>query len=178
MKARLAASAALALGIALGASGCSMLTYQATTEPYDASDGVGVNVGNLHLRNVLVVSDDGVDGTLVLTIVNDGDEDVELGVQVADGETETIPVDAGATVAFGVADEDELDVVQPLVLRGIDTKPGALLPIYFQYGSAEGIEKNIPVLDGRLPEYAGLLPAEVEVEEGSVDDATAAPVAG
>lgn len=174
MKARLAASAALALGIAIGASGCSMLTYQATTEPYDASDGVGVNVGDLHLRNVLVVSDDGVDGTLVLTIVNDGADDVELGVQVADGETQTISVDAGATVAFGVADEDELDVVPPLVLEGIDTKPGALLPIYFQYGSAEGIEKEVPVLDGRLPEYAGLLPAEVAVE----DVATEAPTAG
>lgn len=165
MKARLAASAALALGIALGASGCSMVTYQATTEPYDASDGVGLNVGDLHLRNVLVVSDDGVDGTLVLTVVNSGADDVDLGVQVAGGDTRFIAVDAGSTVAFGVAAEDELDTVPPLVLENIDTDPGALLPIYFQYGSAEGVEKQVPVLDGRLPEYAGLLPAEVAVDE-------------
>src|SRR4051812_15583618 len=46
VKARLAASAALALGLVLGASGCSMLTYQATTEKYDASDGVSVDVGD------------------------------------------------------------------------------------------------------------------------------------
>lgn len=44
VKARLVASAALALGIVIGASGCSMITYQATTEHYDASDGVSVNV--------------------------------------------------------------------------------------------------------------------------------------
>ncbi|MFE6965947.1 hypothetical protein ACFVAJ_12575 [Agromyces sp. NPDC057679] len=158
MKARLAASAALALGVALGASGCSMLTYQATTEHYDASDGVSANVGDLDLRNILVVSDDGVDGTLVLTIVNNGEDDVDLDVQVDGGDTVTIPVDAGATVAFGADAVEGLDEVEPIVLEGIDTDPGSLLPIYFQYGSAEGIEKQVPVLDGRLPEYESLVP--------------------
>ncbi|MFF2275319.1 hypothetical protein [Agromyces sp. NPDC058126] len=158
MKARLAASAALALGVALGASGCSMLTYQATTEHYDASDGVSANVGDLDLRNILVVSDDGVDGTLVLTIVNNGEDDVDLDVQVDGGDTVTIPVDAGATVAFGTDAVEGLDEVEPIVLEGIDTDPGSLLPIYFQYGSAEGIEKQVPVLDGRLPEYESLVP--------------------
>lgn len=157
MKARLAASAALALGVALGASGCSMITYQATTEHYDASDGVSANVGDLDLRNILVVSDDGVDGTLVLTIVNTGEDDVDLDVQV-DGDTVTIPVDAGATVAFGTDAVEGLDEVEPIVLEGIDVEPGSLLPIYFQYGSAEGVEKQVPVLDGRLPEYESLVP--------------------
>jgi hypothetical protein len=30
--------------------------------------------------------------------------------------------------------------------------------MYFQYGDAEGIEKQVPVLDARLPEYADLAP--------------------
>ncbi|WP_022889888.1 hypothetical protein [Agromyces italicus] len=158
MKARLAASAALALGVALGASGCSMLTYQATTEHYDASDGVSANVGELDLRNILVVSDDGVDGTLVLTIVNTGADDVDLDVQVDGGDTVTIPVDAGETVAFGVDAAEGIDAVEPIVLEGIGVEPGSLLPIYFQYGSAEGVEKQVPVLDGRLPEYESLVP--------------------
>lgn len=158
MKARLAASAALALGVALGASGCSMITYQATTEHYDASDGVSANVGDLDLRNILVVSDDGVDGTLVLTIVNTGEDDVDLDVQVDGGDTVSIPVDAGATVAFGADAVEGLDEVEPIVLEGIDTEPGSLLPIYFHVGSAEGVEKQVPVLDGRLPEYESLVP--------------------
>jgi hypothetical protein len=62
-----------------------------------------------------------------------------------------IEVEAGATVSLG-GDEE------PLLLEGIDTKPGALLPMFFQYGTAEGIEKLVPVLDGRLPEYADLAP--------------------
>jgi len=130
-----------------------MLTYQATTEHYDASDGVSVNVGDLDVRNILVVSDDGEDGNLVLTVVNTGEDDVELGVQVGEGGSEplVIEVEAGATVSLG-GDEE------PLLLEGIDTQPGALLPIFFQYGTAEGIEKLVPVLDGRLPEYSDLAP--------------------
>ena len=130
-----------------------MLTYQATTEHYDPSDGVSADVGDLDLRNILVVSEDGEDGNLVMTVVNTGEEDAELGVQVGEGGGETliVEVEAGATVSLG-GDEE------PLLLEGIDTEPGSLVPIFFQYGSAEGIEKLVPVLDGRLPEYADLTP--------------------
>jgi hypothetical protein len=153
VKARLAASAVLAVGLVLGASGCSMLTYQATTEHYDPSDGVSADVGDLDLRNILVVSEDGEDGNLVMTVVNTGDEDAELGVQVGEGGGETliVEVEAGGTVSLG-GDEE------PLLLEGIDTPPGSLVPIFFQYGSAEGVEKLVPVLDGRLPEYSDLTP--------------------
>ena len=160
MKARLAASAALAIGLALGASGCSMLTYQATTEHYDASDGVSLDVGDLDLRNVLVVSEDGEDGNLIMTVVNNGDDDVELGVQFGEGggEVQTIEIEAGSTVAFGVEAAESEEQLEPLLLEGIDTQPGALLTMYFQYGDVEGIDKQVPVLDARLPEYADLAP--------------------
>jgi hypothetical protein len=154
VKARLAASAALALGLALGASGCSMLTYQATTEHYDASDGVSANVGDLDLRNVLVVSEDGADGNLVMTVVNTGDDDATLGVQFGEGGGEVIEVEveAGQTLVLG-SDEEE-----PVLLEGIDAEVGGLLPMYFQYGDVEGVEKLVPILDARLPEYADLAP--------------------
>jgi hypothetical protein len=154
VKARLAASAALALGLALGASGCSMLTYQATTEHYDASDGVSANVGDLDLRNVLVVSEDGADGNLVMTVVNTGDDDATLGVQFGEGGGDVIEVevDAGQTLVLG-SDEEE-----PVLLEGIDAEVGGLLPMYFQYGDVEGVEKLVPILDARLPEYADLAP--------------------
>ena len=137
-----------------------MLTYQATTEHYDASDGVSLDVGDLDLRNVLVVSEDGEDGNLIMTVVNNGDEDVELGVQFGEGggDTQTVEIEAGATAAFGVDEVEGIDVLDPIVLEGIDTQPGALLTMYFQYGDAEGIDKQVPVLDARLPVYADLAP--------------------
>lgn len=160
MKARLAASAALALGIVIGASGCSMITYQATTEHYDASDGVSVNVGQLDLRNVLVVSDDGEQGNLVMTVVNRGDKDASLNVEFGDGSTVTEPIKiaAGSTVAFGVDDVEGLEVQEPVLLEGIDSIPGSLMPMFFQYSGAEGQEINVPVLDGALAEYKSLVP--------------------
>ncbi|SFR72906.1 hypothetical protein SAMN05428970_1455 [Agromyces sp. CF514] len=149
MKARLAASAVLALGLAIGATGCSMVTYQATTEHYDASDGVSVTVGDLDLRNILVVSEDGEDGNLVMTVVNTGDRDQTLKIE-AGSATQELDVDAHSTVALGSED------TEPLLLEGIDAEVGGLTPIFFQYASEEGIEKQIPVLDDRL--YPGLAP--------------------
>lgn len=153
MKARLAASAALALGIALGGSGCAMLTYQATTEKYDASDGVSADVGALDVRNVLVVSDDGEEGNLVLSVTNTSTDDETLSVQFVDeGDTFEIDVDGGETVSLGTAEEE------PLLIENLDAEVGGLVAVYLQAGSAEGVEIQVPVLDGRLPEYEDLVP--------------------
>ena len=153
MKARLAASAALALGIAIGGSGCAMITSQATTEKYDASDGVAADVGTLDIRNILVVSEDGRDGNLVMTVVNTGEDDVTLEVQAVDGNASAeLDIDAGETISLGTDQED------PLLLEGIDAEVGSLVPLYFQYDTEEGAEVKVPVLDGRLPEYQDLVP--------------------
>ncbi|RXZ46308.1 hypothetical protein [Agromyces binzhouensis] len=153
MKARLAASAALALGIAIGGSGCAMLTYQATTEKYDPSDGVSADVGALDVRNVLVVSDEGDEGNLVIYVTNTGTDDETLSVQFVDqGDTFEIDVDGGETVSLGTADEE------PLLIENLDAEVGGLVSVYLQAGSAEGVEIQVPVLDGRLPEYEDLVP--------------------
>lgn len=152
MKARLAASAALALGIVVAASGCSMVTYQATTEVYDASDGVSANVGDLDLRNILVIMKEGADeGNLIFTVANTGESN-ELTVEPATGDAVTLEVGTNEQIVLGEGDED------PLLLEGIDTEPGAMMEIFFSAEGAEGVEILVPVLDGRLPEYRDLLP--------------------
>ena len=150
MKARLAASAVLALGLAVGATGCSMVTYQATTEHYDASDGVSVTVGELALRNILVVSEDGEDGNLVMTVVNTGEDDQTLNIEPAGADPVELEVPAHETVVLGSDD------TEPLLLEGIDAEVGGLTPIFFHASGEEGIEKDVPVLDSRL--YEGLAP--------------------
>lgn len=153
MKARLAASAALALGIAIGGSGCAMITYQATTEEYDPSDGVSADLGTIDLRNVLVVSEDGEQGNLVASIINTGEDDATLEIEVVDsGDSFEVDVDAGETVSLGAADED------PLLIENLGAEVGGLVSIYFQHGTEEGLEVQVPVLDGRLPEYEDLVP--------------------
>lgn len=154
MKARLAASAALALGIIVGASGCSMITYQATTEVYDASDGVSATTGALDIENILVIMEEGADeGNLIFTVANTGDDDAELTIEpVNGGEAVTLEVGAHEQIVLGGDDEE------PLLLEGIDTAPGAIIELYVRADGGEGVEVNVPVLDGRLPEYRTLVP--------------------
>ncbi|KZE92978.1 MULTISPECIES: hypothetical protein [unclassified Agromyces] len=151
MKARLAASAALALGIAIGGTGCGMITYQATTERYDPSDGVSAEVGSLAVRNILIISEDGDEGSMILSVSNSGSEDATLELQVG-SETVEVDVDAGQTVAPGAGDEE------PLLIEGLDAEVGGLVPVFVTTDGAEGREISVPVLDGRLPEYADLVP--------------------
>ena len=59
---------------------------------------------------------------------------------------------ANTTVSLGTAE------TEPLLLEGIDTLPGANLPMYFQSGDAEGVLFDVPVLDGSLDYFGDLLP--------------------
>lgn len=153
MKARLAASAVLAFGVIVGATGCSMITPQATLIHYDASDGFSVTLGDIAVRNALIVSDNGEQGNLVLTAANSGSIATTLSVEVA-GETQRIDLAAGEQIVFG----EELDYTEPLQFDNIDAQPGALVPVFFSAPGAESIQESIPVLDSRLPEYSHLAP--------------------
>lgn len=143
--------------MAVGTSGCAMLSTQATMIPYSPSDGVNIpDSGPLQVRNVLVVSDEeGVDGNLVAAIVNGTSEAHTLNIEYGEGSSksaEKIRVPANTTVSLGTAETD------PLLLEGIDTKPGANLPMFFQSGDSDGILFDVPVLDGSLDYYGDLLP--------------------
>ncbi|UGS26638.1 DNA modification methylase [Microbacterium resistens] len=154
MKSRLAASVALSALVIVGATGCSMISPQATTIQYSASDGVNVKGdGPVVVRNAFVVADEeGETGNLVAGLVNVSTQDATLSIQVDGSETATIRLRAGETISLGGEDS-------PLRLDGIATKPGATLPVYFQSGDTEGELASVPVLDGTLPYYADLVPS-------------------
>ena len=155
MKARIAASVVLAVGVALATAGCNLVAPQATRAIYDPSDGVGATVGDLSIRNAFIVSTDGEEGTIVVTVINDSAETETLEVQYesADGRT-----DGQATVVPGsnrIGPTEDQSVTMP----GIDTVPGSLFPVYFQYGDEEGKELLVPVLTNALESYSTLTPA-------------------
>jgi len=154
VRARIIVSVVVAAGILLGTSGCNLLAPQSTTAKYDASDGVSGNVGDLAIRNAMLLSDDGAVANLVVTIVNSGDSAHSLSVQYDDGTqkvTQDVNVDANSSVTFGTPDA-------PTVTVTADAAPGSLFPVFFQYGNETGAEVLVPVLDGSLEEYSTLLP--------------------
>ncbi len=156
MKSRLIASLALGVSVALGATGCSFITPQATAIPYSPSDGITVPTsGPLEVRNAFVVADEtGARGNLIAAIVNDTTDPQVLNLTYGDT-SKTVRVPASSVVSLGSDDTD------PLLLRGIDTLPGANLTMSFQSGDATGVEVSVPVVDGALPYYTDFVPGLV-----------------
>ena len=152
MKRRIVAATAIALGLAFGLSGCNLFAPQ-LIQNYDASDGVNGTVGDIAVRNALIVSKDGEAGNLVVTLVNSGSRDRRLLVQYGDAKTDDhTRVAAGASKKLGPVQSPRI------ILENMDTQPGGLYPVYFQYGDQPGVQLLVPVLSGQLEEYSSLAP--------------------
>ena len=174
MKARRAASIALAGALLLGTSGCTLFAVQGTLVHYEPSDGVGAQVGDLKFRNIIGLSDDGKDVALVFTVINAGDSAHKLSVQFTDGagdkQSVTLTVKGHESLGIGAQGEDDL------VLRGVDITVGGLLPVYLQYGDEPGQQVLVPVLDGSTAAYSDLLPSPLpSVTPTPTPTATVAP---
>ncbi len=159
---RLVATAALGAAIAFGATGCTFMTHQATTNVYPASDGVNIasTGGPVEVRNAMVIAnEDGSTGNLVAALINPTLDDADLVIEV-DGTPldETVTIPAGETISLGANAE-------PLRIDGLNVMPGATVEIYFSSGEP-GEATAVPVLDGTLPYYADLTPEEELVVEG------------
>lgn len=159
MKARVAASVVLALTVAFGTAGCGLIAPQATTKHYDASDGVSGSVGTVDVRNAILVTDasGGTVGSLVVTLVNTGTSSQRVAVTGGDKSAEPayVTVDAGQTKKLGT---DPASTAGNVFFTPFTALPGSLYPVYFQYGDQTGVQLQVPVLDGGLPEYKDLVP--------------------
>ena len=156
MKSRLVASAAISALVLLGATGCTFITPQATKTEYAASDGVNVSDqdGPIAVRNALIIAnEDGTVGNFVGAVVNPSQDRATLTVALEGGDPFESTVPAGGTISFG-ADEE------PVEITGLDTMPGATIPMHFQSGDSAGVTTEIPVLAGTLPYYWDLAPQD------------------
>ena len=149
-----ATSLLLAGLVVAGLTGCTFGATQATRLDYDPSDGIGAEVGNVQVRNALLVTEDGETAALAVNLINSGDENVQLTVS---WEAEAGRVDRSVSLRAGSTQSLGADA-SPIVLSGVEAPPGSLFPVFFQYGDNEGQELMVPVLDGSLAEYADLVP--------------------
>ena len=160
MNTRMAATIALSAAIMVGASGYTFSANIATQKDYDPSDGVGTTIDDVSIRNVLLITDDGENLNLVMTVANNAVDDVDLQVswdlEGASGD-ETVSLDGSGLTAVGGPDDE-----QSIVISGTDVTVGSLVPLFFTYGDAEGSQIEVPVLDGTLAEYELLVPSDSE----------------
>lgn len=145
---RLIASVVVGAALVLGTSGCALVSTQATTIPYSPADGVNVpdSSGPLQVRNALIVAnDEGTEGNFIAAIVNNTDDAETLNIAFGEGVADaTVRVPARTVVSLGIDGEE------PILVEGLDSKPGSDLPTSFQSGDGETVLVDVPVLDGTL----------------------------
>ena len=175
MKARLAASVVLALAVALGTAGCSLIAPQATLEQYNPSDGVSGETGGVAIRNALLVTEEGTDATLVAGLVSTDGEPHTVNVQYENSEgKQNLEITVRPRGLIGLS----LNDLEPKVLRGIDAAPGSLFPVYFQTGDASGVQLRLPVLDTQLAYYSTLAPTPAPTPTATAPAPTAETPSG
>ena len=156
MRSRFVSVFAAATIAVLTLTGCGFSTPIATMKPYDPSDGVGADIGDLALRNVLLIANDNAEATLIMTVVNNADDDIVLNLQYGDAD---VRVTESVTLAGGNSRTNVGDAPGTTVVVSDPTMTlGALFPIYFEYGNVPGEVVLVPVLDGTLPEYELYVP--------------------
>jgi hypothetical protein len=152
LRARVLVSVAVAAAITLGATGCEFIAPVATKEIRQVTDGIDASTGSIDVRNALLISDTGTDARFVGTLVNTGDEDRTVTLEL-DGTDETVDVPAGSSVVL--ADDEQHDTVD---FDDVTAKPGSLVKMYFSYQGAEGASATVPVLTSAQEEYQTLAP--------------------
>ena len=170
MKARQAASIALAAALLLGTSGCTLFAIQGTRYHYQPSDGVPANVGSLQLRNILGVSEDGKDVTVLFTVINSSAESEDLTLQFVNAEGDK--VDVTFTIE---GNESRSFKGEDVVLRDVDTTVGGRFDLFVTVPGKQGEQVLVPVLDGTLPEYGINLPMPLPSPTPSATSTPTAP---
>ncbi|MCR8671502.1 hypothetical protein [Agrococcus sp. HG114] len=152
MQHRPLAAAAAAVVVALAATGCNILTPQATTIQYDPSDGISGSTGTVEFHNALLVGEPEGDAlNLAVTFTNPG-EATTVEVRV-DDQAQQVRVPQGTTV-FGFPDEEQL------VFEVDEVEFGAQRNVSFQADGAEPEGVGVQVFSTEFPDYAELGPAE------------------
>lgn len=153
MRARAMAAIALSGALVAGLSGCALWQAPETGRHYDPSDGVSLTLGDLELRNVLVLTEDGEFGNLIGTAVNTTGSDIDFTVQWnVDGTYHEVELTAEANGRTNFGTGGDQVTIEPL-----GQKPGSMLDTVVHISSDQK-ELRLPVLDATLTEYEDSLP--------------------
>lgn len=187
MKMRVAASVAVTVLATTVLAGCQFITPQSTSLPYNPADGVNTSVGDVQLRNLMLI--DGPDDTAsligVLASSSSSVSSVTLQWTGAQGpETKTLSIPASGLVSLSTTPSTPAASVpgaaSSVILEDVQATPGALFPITFS-SSSKDKDVRVPVLTGSQSQYATLVPTPTptptKTKKSDEPDATDSPAA-
>lgn len=150
MQTRIAAAAAAAVVVAFAATGCNLVTPQATQIEYDPSDGVSGTTGTVIIHNAMLIGEpDGDELSLAATFTNDG-EATFLEVRFEDA-VEQVRVPEGVTT-YGFPEQ------QLILPSSGEITFGSLQNISFTADGAEPAGLRVPALSTEFADYEALGP--------------------
>ncbi|GAB7193376.1 hypothetical protein NUM3379_40860 [Kineococcus sp. NUM-3379] len=171
---------------ALGVTGCSVFSPVQTTYVYEPGDGYSTQVGEVLVRNAVVVSEgEGTPGVLSATLVNNSDEEAEITITPEGGSATTVEVPVGVAVVLSRGDAspgatEQLPEPLPgdaepafIQLGSVDAVPGELVTVSLESGG-QSVELGAPVLLPRH-EYAPYTPTPTDTPTGTATGAADEP---
>lgn len=164
---RLSLIAAIGIG-AMTFTGCSAINQQSTAMAVTVSDGVHLDMGQLELRNVLIISEaEGAPGRVTGTFYNTADSDITLTFSGAQGAQTEITVPPGAPLVLN-------DQADKAILSTVAERPGSVETLELRQSGAgtETASLQVPVLDGTLAEYKNLVPTVAPTVEPTAEPST------
>jgi hypothetical protein len=128
-----------AAAAALGLAGCQVTNPIQTDEPYVPGDGVPVDLEQVQIRNLVVVSEtEGGAGTLSGHVVNRAGEPVTVTFAGEGGANASIQVPAYA--------DESLSTQSPVTLTPVTAKPGAVATLQVSTQAAGSNIVEVPVV--------------------------------
>ncbi|MGZ4636686.1 hypothetical protein [Oryzihumus sp.] len=135
----LLASAGLVAAGAVALSGCQTQSPIQTQFAYQPADGVGVDLGSIQVRDLVVVSSaQDQPGVLSGVVVNKGGQPVRVTFATANGGQASVEAAPGKGTRL-----ENSTIVDPAILPKVATAPGGLLPI--EVSTPEGGAQNVKV---------------------------------
>jgi hypothetical protein len=142
------AVAASTLALVAGLGACQMASPITTDMAYDAADGVSVDLEDVVIRDLLVVSEgNGAPGTVSGLVVNEGTEEVTLTLRL--GEENLAPevtVAPGTSVRLDGTDPLTGEAGEAVTVPAIEGGPGSSLTLRFATSAGAGDSALVPVL--------------------------------
>ena len=148
-------------------AGCSANVPAIVLDEYSPGDGVGTELGEVAIRNLVVVSEgDGEPGVLVGALVSRAETDVNLLVQTDGGFERLVALEAGQTVQLGTGDGEEEfpgvvdSVAVPAVLEAVEPIAGDTLAVTVISETSGSVTLQAPITTP-VREYATITPPAV-----------------
>lgn len=157
---RLVLTAMVSLGLAPTAAGCGMNVQ--TTNPYTPAIGVNFDVGDVQIRDLMILSRAKGNGFLSATFTANK-PDMLVGVS---GTATKADGSDGAPLVVTLCGPITVNATQPVVLtkrpligvKSADIEPGLTARMVLRFGKAGEVTTNAPVVDATLPQYATISP--------------------